>query len=121
VPACCILDLTSGRYLNKIKKEYNDPKVKGYKREDVGDYIRKVLRRFAEADFEFLGKHLPGAPDEIQPGTKVEPEYIPTRIQYKPDWLDLNPRVASYSTFKLYHWIKNCKHWDTKVHTNNTH
>ena len=33
----------------------------------------------------------------------------------------LNPRVAKYSTFKLYHWLKNCQHWDTKVHTNSTH
>jgi hypothetical protein len=23
--------------------------------------------------------------------------------------------------FKLYHWLKNCQHWDTKVHTNSTY
>ncbi len=46
-------------YLNAIKKEYSDPKEKCYNREDVGDYIRKVLRAYTEADFEFLGQHLP--------------------------------------------------------------
>ncbi len=50
---------------DEFKKEYSDPKVKGYEREDVSDYICKVLRGYAEADFEFLGKHLPGAPYEI--------------------------------------------------------
>ena len=108
-------------YLDEIKNEYADPDEKGYLREDVGDYIRKVLRGYAEADFEFLGLHLPGAPDEVQPGTEVEEEYIPTRLNYKPDWLELNPRVAKYSTFKLYHWLKNCQHWDTKIHTNSIH
>jgi hypothetical protein len=48
----------------------------------------------------------------------VEDKYILTRLLYKPDWLDLNPRVAKYSTFKLYYWLKNCQHWDPKVHTN---
>jgi len=104
-------------YLDEIKREYSDPDDKGYAREDVGDYIRKVLRGYAEADFEFLGLHLPVAPDEVQPGTEVEEEYIPTRLNYKPDWLEINPRVANYSTFRLYHWLKNCQHWDTKVHT----
>jgi hypothetical protein len=104
-------------YLDKIKNEYAVPDDNGYVREDVGDYICKVLRGYAEADFEFLGLHLPGAPDEVQPGTEVEEEYIPARLLYKPDWLDLNPRVAKYSTFKLYHWLKNCQHWDTTVHT----
>ena len=108
-------------YLDEIKREYSDPDDKGYAREDVGDYIRKVLRGYAEADFEYLGLHLPGAPDEVQPGTEVEEEYIPTRLNYKPDWLELNPRVANYSTFRLYHWLKNCQHWDTKVHTNSIH
>lgn len=108
-------------YLDDIKQEYRDPSEKGYEREDVGEYIHKVLRGYAEADFEFLGKHLPGAPDEIQPGTEVEPGYIPARLQYKPEWLDLNPSIASYSTFKLYHWLKNCQHRDIKVHTNSTH
>jgi len=108
-------------YLDEIKREYSDPDDKGYAREDVGDYIRKVLRGYAEADFEFLGLHLPGAPDEVQPGTEVEEEYIPTRLNYKPDWLEINPRVANYSTFRLYHWLKNCQHWDTKVHTNSIH
>jgi hypothetical protein len=77
-------------YLDEIKKEYNDPKEKGYEREDVGDHIHKVLRGYAEADFEFLLLHLSGAPDEVQPGTEVEQEYIPTRLLYKPNWLDLN-------------------------------
>jgi hypothetical protein len=108
-------------YLDKIKNEYADPDDNGYVREDVGDYICKVLRGYAEADFEFLGLHLPGAPDEVQPGTEVEEEYIPARLLYKPDWLDLNPRVAKYSTYKLYHWLKNCQHWDTKVHINSTY
>ncbi len=90
-------------YLNEIKKEYTDLDDKGYAREDSGDYIRKVLRKYTEADFEYLGLHLPGAPDESQPGTEVEEEYIPRRLHYKSDWLDLNPRVAKYSTFKLYH------------------
>jgi hypothetical protein len=93
-------------YLDEIKKEYSDPNEKGYEREDVGDYIHKVLRRYTEADFEFFGRHLPGAPDEVQPGTEVEEEYILMRLLYMPDWLDLNPRVAKYSTFKLYHWLK---------------
>ncbi len=52
-------------YLDEIKKEYADPDHKGYVREDVGDYIHKVLRGYAEADFEDLGLHLPGAPDEV--------------------------------------------------------
>jgi hypothetical protein len=108
-------------YLDEIKKEYSDPKEKGYDREDVGDYIRKVLRGYSEADFKYLGLHLPGAPDEVRPGTEVGVEYIPTRLLYKLDWLDINPRVAKYSTFKLYHWLKNCQHWDTKVHTNGTY
>ncbi len=108
-------------YLDKIKKEYADPDDKGYKREDIGDYIHKIFCGYAEADFEYLGLHLPGAPDKDQPGTEVEEEYILTRLQYQPDWLDLNPRVAKYSTFKLYHWLKNCQHWDTKVHTNSIH
>jgi hypothetical protein len=108
-------------YLDEIQKEYSDPDDKGYAREDAGDYIRKVLRGYAEADFEFLGLHLPGAPDKVQPGTEVEEEYIPTRLNYKPDWLELNPRVAKNSTFRLYHWLKNCQHWDTKVHINSTH
>ncbi len=95
-------------YLDEIMREYSDPDDKGY-------------ARYAEADFEYLGLHLPGAPDEVQPGTEVEEEYIPTRLNYKPDWLELNPRVANYSTFRLYHWLKNCQHWDTKVHTNSIH
>ena len=107
-------------YLDEIKNDYADPDEKGYEREDVGDYIRKTLRGYAEADFEFLGLHLPGAPDEVQPGTEVEEEYILTRLLYKPDWLVLNPRVAKYSTFKLYHWLKNCQHWDTKIQLSGT-
>ncbi len=54
-------------YLNKIKEEYRDPGKKGYAREDVGEYICKVLRGYAEADFELLGKNLPGALNKIQP------------------------------------------------------
>ncbi len=108
---CCILCLcflhqlpnlgSDEWYLDEIKEEYSDPDEKGYEKEDVGEYICKVLRGYAEADYEFLGKHLPGAPDEIQPGTEVEPGYIPTRLQYKPDWLDLNPRVVSYKAVPL--------------------
>jgi hypothetical protein len=82
-------------YLDEIKKEYSDPNEKGYEREDIGDYIHKVLRVYAEADFDYLGLHLPGAPDKVQPCTEVEDEYIPTRHLNKPDWLDLNPRVAN--------------------------
>ena len=52
-------------YLDEIKNEYADPDEKGYLREDVGDYIRKTLRGYAEADFEFLGLNLPGAPDKF--------------------------------------------------------
>jgi hypothetical protein len=118
----CLFQLgTDEWYLDEIKKEYSNPDNKGYVRKDVGDYICKVLRGYAEADFEFLGLHLPGASDEVQPGTEVEEEYNLTRLLYKPDWLDLNPRVAKYSTFKLYHWLKNCQHWDTKVHINSTY
>ena len=36
-------------YFDEIKKEYSDPDDKGYVREDVGDYIRKVLRGYTEA------------------------------------------------------------------------
>jgi hypothetical protein len=46
-------------YLNNIKDKYHDHNKKGYEREDVGEYFCKVLRGYAEADFEFLGKHLP--------------------------------------------------------------
>ena len=55
---------TNEWYLDEIKNEYADPDDKGYVRED---YIRKVLRGYTEADFEFLGLHLPRAPDEFQP------------------------------------------------------
>ncbi len=73
----CLLHLGSDDwYLNKIKEEYHDPSKKGYAREGIEEYLCKVLRGYAEADCEFLGQHLPGAPDEIQPGTEVEPGYI---------------------------------------------
>lgn len=29
--------------------------------------------------------------------------------------------MASFSTFKLYHWLKNCQHWGTRINPNSTH
>jgi hypothetical protein len=110
-------------YIDEIKAEYTDSKKKGYERVEIGEYICKILRGYAEADFEFLGQKLPGVPDKIEPGTQgdIGTGFIPTRLQYQPYWLELNPRVASYSTFRLYHWLKNCQHWDTRVHINSTY
>jgi hypothetical protein len=44
-------------YLNKIKEKCHDPSKKEYTREDIGEYIFKVLRGYSEADLEFLGKN----------------------------------------------------------------
>ena len=100
-------------YLDQIRERYLK---KDSQPEDIGDYNLKVLRGYSEADFEFIGQRLPGAPD-----FKEKAYYIPPRLQYQPYWLELNPRVASFSTFRLYHWLKNCQHWDTQVHPNSIH
>jgi hypothetical protein len=65
--ACLLHHGSDEWYLNEIKKEYCDPKEKGYERKDIGKYIPKVLRGCAEVDFEFLGKYLPGASDDPSP------------------------------------------------------
>lgn len=72
-------------YLDEIKLEYRDPTKKGYQREYISEETRRVLRAYAEADFDFLGKNLSGVSNEIQQGTGVEPGFIPTRLHYKPD------------------------------------
>jgi hypothetical protein len=110
-------------YLEDIREDYHNPRYKGYERVDIGYYNLKVLGIYPEVDFEYLGQQLQGAPDERQPGFAVDKEsgYIPPRINYIPHWLDLNPKVASHSTFKLYHWVKNCKHLDIKLHINTTY
>ena len=110
-------------YLDEIKGDYQNPRYKGYDRVDIGAYNLKVLGIYPEADFEYLGQQLQGAPDERQPGFPVDQEsgYIPPRIDYIPHWLDLNSKVASHKTFKLYHWVKNCRHYDIKLHINTTY
>jgi hypothetical protein len=47
---------------------------------------------YPEADSEYLGQQLQGAPDERKPGFALDEEsgYIPPRIEYIPHWLDLN-------------------------------
>lgn len=100
-------------YFDQIREEYLK---RSYQPEYIGDYNLKILRGYAEADFEYLGQRLPGAPD-----FKEKAFYIPPRLQYQPYWLDINPRVASFSTFRLYHWLKNCQHSDTQVNPNSIH
>ncbi len=110
-------------YLDEIKEDYQNPRYKGYDRVDIGACNLKVLGIYPEADFEYLGQQLQDAPDERQPGFAVDQESgcIPPRIEYIPHWLDLNPKVASHKTFKLYHWVKNCRHYDIKLHVNTTY
>ncbi len=100
-------------YFDQIREEYLK---RAYQPEDIGDYNLKILRGYAEAHFELLGQRLPEAPD-----FKEKAFYIPPRLQYQPYWLEINPTVASFSTFRLYHWLKSCQHSDTQVNPNSIH
>ncbi len=112
-------------YLKEIEEEYGDPEEKGYQREQQGLYITHMLRAFADSDYLFLGLNLEGAPDQasaIDPFLIEEEEFLyPPRFHYQPHWLRLNPKVTDYYTYKLYHWIKNCKLEGIKIHCNSSH
>ncbi len=51
------------KYNQEIKLNYAGPRLKGYKRVDY-----KQWSTFMEEDFELIGEHLEGAPDEMQVG-----------------------------------------------------
>jgi hypothetical protein len=96
---------------------YTDPRLKGYKRIDIGAYNTFILRAYAEADYAYLGFHLEGAPDQRLIGETGPPD----RLYYKPHWLLLDQKVIDIDTFKLYHWVRQCTHAGIKVHENTLH
>ncbi len=112
-------------YLKEIEEEYADPERKGYQREEISLYTKRLLKGYAEADYLFLGLHLEGAPDEsgaadiLNDIEELVVEY-PPRFDYQPHWLKLDPKVTDFWTFKLYHWIKTCSE-GINIHSNSSH
>ncbi len=73
--------------------------------------ILNSLRIFycsAEADYDFLGQHN----DTID--TEHYSDYLggelPPKVDYIPHWYRLDRKIVDPLSFKLYNWLRNCKH-----------
>jgi hypothetical protein len=97
-------------YIQEIVDTYMDGKPFGYKHtiDDFGPYSLRVFYCSAEADYDFLGQHN----DTID--TEHYSDYLggelPPKVDYIPHWYRLDRKIIDPLSFKLYNWLRNCKH-----------
>jgi hypothetical protein len=100
-------------YLQEIVDSYFNKKSE---LDNFGPYSKKIFYCSAEADYELLGQHT----DTID--CKDYSDYIgndlPVKLNYTPHWYRTSSNLLNLESFKVYQWLKNCKHQGISIARN---
>lgn len=105
-------------YIQEILASYIDSKPFGNKakKDNFGPYSLRIFYCSAEADYDLLGQHTETIDTEHY--SDYLGEDIPVKLDYIPHWYRLDQKSFDPVCFKLYHWLRNCKHQGIPISRN---